>query len=398
MTTSRLNRYAVIEELGEGTFGKVFKARSKEDGRFVAIKVYKDLIGVAQFHNELEILKGVKNMTQYVVQYIDHFDDDIKHYLVLELAESSLFRELRKLEYINGLPESTLQQLVLQLGCALYFLAGKNIVHRDLKPGNILVWKTSSERYLFKLCDFGNSRVAAAEMDSIAGTVPYAESKHSMYPETHYIVMLTWIVFLASGYPVPSRVDWYMESQHMLLIYLILVDIPKCAINNVLVVERTQNKAYLTLSLLDEHMFSATDSNASFYMINELYNRLKSAHLEEEKLDVILSKNVRGKLSNMHKDLSVQIYERGREVICGDDSLRTVILRHNKMCEEYSTYLDMISCVKGIEMLVNDNAESKTTTKLEAAPSIVRLNEISHQSKRLLNKANGLLELIADET
>ncbi|KAK0400402.1 hypothetical protein QR680_003477 [Steinernema hermaphroditum] len=174
MTTSRLNRYAVIEELGEGTFGKVFKARSKEDGRFVAIKVYKDLIGVAQFHNELEILKGVKNMTQYVVQYIDHFDDDIKHYLVLELAESSLFRELRKLEYINGLPESTLQQLVLQLGCALYFLAGKNIVHRDLKPGNILVWKTSSERYLFKLCDFGNSRVAAAEMDSIAGTVPYA--------------------------------------------------------------------------------------------------------------------------------------------------------------------------------------------------------------------------------
>ncbi|TMS39078.1 hypothetical protein L596_005659 [Steinernema carpocapsae] len=153
----------------------VYRARDEKAGRHVAIKVYKNVNGVVQFQNELTLLKCIiKGKTPHVVEYVDDFEDDFKHCLVLELAESSLFKELRRPEHMYGLPEFTLQQLILQLGCALELLASLNVVHRDLKPGNILLWKMNDGRYLFKLCDFGNSRLAAAEMDSIAGTVPYA--------------------------------------------------------------------------------------------------------------------------------------------------------------------------------------------------------------------------------
>ncbi|XP_062188351.1 serine/threonine-protein kinase TIO [Phragmites australis] len=163
--------YHVIELVGEGSFGKVYKGRRKYTRQTVAMKFIlkhgktdKDIHNLRQ---EIEILRKLKH--ENIIEMIDAFETPQEFCVVTEFAQGELFEVL---EDDKCLPEEQVQAIAKQLVKALYYLHSNRIIHRDMKPQNILIGKGS----VVKLCDFGFARAMSANtvvLRSIKGTPLY---------------------------------------------------------------------------------------------------------------------------------------------------------------------------------------------------------------------------------
>ncbi|KAK3262632.1 hypothetical protein CYMTET_28523 [Cymbomonas tetramitiformis] len=163
--------YHVIELVGEGSFGKVYKARRKQSGQIVAIKfILKHGKSEKDIHNlrqEIEILRSLEHPN--IIQMLDAFETRTEFCVVTEYAQGELFEIL---EDDKSLPESTVQHIAKQLVAALHYLHSNRIIHRDMKPQNILICSGC----VVKLCDFGFARVLSQNtmvLTSIKGTPLY---------------------------------------------------------------------------------------------------------------------------------------------------------------------------------------------------------------------------------
>ncbi|GMH41608.1 hypothetical protein BSKO_09518 [Bryopsis sp. KO-2023] len=166
-----LEDYKVIDLIGEGSFGKVYKARRRFTGQTVAMKFIakngkseKDLDSLRQ---EIEILKDLKH--DNIIQMLDSFETKSDFCVVTEFANGELFEVL---EDDQHLPESVCQMIAKQLVAALEYLHRNRIIHRDMKPQNILLGTNGR----VKLCDFGFARAMSREtqmLTSIKGTPLY---------------------------------------------------------------------------------------------------------------------------------------------------------------------------------------------------------------------------------
>ncbi|KAL8142701.1 hypothetical protein V2J09_015733 [Rumex salicifolius] len=163
--------YHVIEQVGEGSFGKVFKGRRKFTGKTVAMK-FIDKHGKSEkdIHNlrqEIEILRKLKH--ENIIQMLDSFETQHQFCVVTEFALGELFELLENEEC---LPEEQVRAISKQLVRALHYLHSNRIIHRDMKPQNILIGAGS----VVKLCDFGFARAMSANtfvLRSIKGTPLY---------------------------------------------------------------------------------------------------------------------------------------------------------------------------------------------------------------------------------
>ncbi|CAN6208320.1 unnamed protein product [Urochloa humidicola] len=163
--------YHVIDLVGEGSFGKVYKGRRKYTRQTVAMKFIlkhgktdKDIHNLRQ---EIEILRKLKH--ENIIEMIDAFETPQEFCVVTEFAQGELFEVL---EDDKCLPEEQVQAIAKQLVKALYYLHSNRIIHRDMKPQNILIGKGS----VVKLCDFGFARAMSANtvvLRSIKGTPLY---------------------------------------------------------------------------------------------------------------------------------------------------------------------------------------------------------------------------------
>uniref|UniRef100_A0A1I7XY01 IkappaB kinase n=1 Tax=Steinernema glaseri TaxID=37863 RepID=A0A1I7XY01_9BILA len=168
-------RYRTEDKLGQGQFGTVYKARSVDDGGYVAIKF---LSAEPEFRSqdEIDALHTLsREKAAYVVRLLEWRSmAGGSVALVFELADGSVHDLLQRMEFVKGFPAPLVIQLYYQLSTALNFIASKDLVHRDLKPGNVLYWNLPANGFLFKLGDFGGARSASIEMRSLIGTVGYA--------------------------------------------------------------------------------------------------------------------------------------------------------------------------------------------------------------------------------
>uniref|UniRef100_A0A2C9JQD1 non-specific serine/threonine protein kinase n=1 Tax=Biomphalaria glabrata TaxID=6526 RepID=A0A2C9JQD1_BIOGL len=165
------DNYHVLELVGEGSFGKVYKGRKKYTSQIVALKFIpklgkseKELKGLRR---EIEIMRGLKH--DNIIELLDSFDTDKEVVVVTDFAEGELFQIL---EDDASLPEEQVQVIAAQLVSALYYLHSHRILHRDMKPQNILLGKGG----VIKLCDFGFARGMSANtlvLTSIKGTPLY---------------------------------------------------------------------------------------------------------------------------------------------------------------------------------------------------------------------------------
>lgn len=166
-----IENYHVIELIGEGSFGKVYKGRRKYTSRTVAMKfILKSGKSEKDIHNlrqEIEILRKLKH--ENIIEMLDAFESPQEFCVVTEFAQGELFEVL---EDDKSLPEGQVQAIAKQLVKALYYLHSNRIIHRDMKPQNILIGAGS----IVKLCDFGFARAMSANtvvLRSIKGTPLY---------------------------------------------------------------------------------------------------------------------------------------------------------------------------------------------------------------------------------
>lgn len=166
-----MDKYKVIGTLGEGSFGRVYKAKQISDGSLVALKVIskrgrsnKELKG---FRRECEIQRNLHHPN--IIQMLDSFETENEIVVITEFAHKELTAVLCK---VGFLPEDQVQKIVWDLVSALFYLHSNRVLHRDLKPQNILL----DIKNHAKLCDFGfarNMSTGTHVLTSIKGTPLY---------------------------------------------------------------------------------------------------------------------------------------------------------------------------------------------------------------------------------
>jgi serine/threonine protein kinase/Tfp pilus assembly protein PilF len=179
-----LLHYRVVDKLGEGGMGEVFRAEDTKLGREVAIKVLpaemaEDSERLERFGREARSLAALDHPNIVPVHSVE--ESGGKHLLVMGLIEGSTLDELIP---ERGMPLDQLLDTAIPVADALVAAHAKGITHRDLKPSNVMVGDDGRVRVL----DFGLAKLveetndpeltqlptqALTEQGVVMGTVPY---------------------------------------------------------------------------------------------------------------------------------------------------------------------------------------------------------------------------------
>ena len=137
---TRLGRFELLEELGKGSFGHVFRARDSELDRVVALKVERAgaLAGPAEHERFVREARSAAQLEHegIVTLYETGRTDDGVHYLVTEFIDGMT---LERLIATDRPGFAAAAQLVAAAAMALQFAHSHGVVHRDIKPSNVLV-------------------------------------------------------------------------------------------------------------------------------------------------------------------------------------------------------------------------------------------------------------------
>ncbi|KAK5854134.1 hypothetical protein PBY51_015230 [Eleginops maclovinus] len=160
----------IIGELGDGAFGKVFKAQNKQNGTLAAAKVIdtKTEDELEDYMVEIEILASCDH--HHIVKLLDAFYFEGKLWILIEFCGGGAVDAIM-LELERPLTEPQIRVVCRQTLEALYYLHENKVIHRDLKAGNILLSLDGE----VKLADFGVSAKNTKTLqrrDSFIGT-PY---------------------------------------------------------------------------------------------------------------------------------------------------------------------------------------------------------------------------------
>ncbi len=151
MVGKTIAHYKVLEKLGKGGMGEVWKARDQKLGREVAIKTLpeefaRDEERLARFKREAKLLASLNHPNVAAIYGLE--EDNRTRFLVLELVEGETLAERLK---SGPIPVEESLGLALQIAEALEAAHEKGVIHRDLKPGNIKVTPAGK----VKVLDFG---------------------------------------------------------------------------------------------------------------------------------------------------------------------------------------------------------------------------------------------------
>lgn len=150
-TKFNLGPYQIIDSIGQGGMGQVFKAKHEKIGRIVAVKVLpydkSTPEAVAGFTHEIRALARLDHPR--LVAALDAGQDGSVYYLVTEYVSGM---DLRKLVRVGGpLGMPTAAAIICQVAEGLEYAHAQGLVHRDIKPGNVLV----SPHWEVKISDLG---------------------------------------------------------------------------------------------------------------------------------------------------------------------------------------------------------------------------------------------------
>jgi serine/threonine protein kinase len=212
-------RYEILGEAGHGSMGNVYKARDRETGETVALKLLKPEIASDQammdrFKNELLFARKITHKNVCRVYEFNRVAGIA--YTSMEFVEGESLRSV--LNRFGGLPQRKATDLALQICSGLKEAHAQGIVHRDLKPENVMIDGQGN----VKIMDFGIARSMEAGTrltGSMVGTPAY------MAPEQ------------VAGKPVDYRTDIYSLG---LMLYEMFTGAPAFSADNSIAVALKQ--------------------------------------------------------------------------------------------------------------------------------------------------------------
>ncbi len=178
------NNFELVELIGEGGMGSVFKAYDHSLERMVALKVLRREMSVrqeekARLEQEARITASVNH--PHVVRVYSFGEADGQFYLAMELVEKGSLDDLMSIQ--TRVPEAQVLEIGMQIAQGLEAASEKGLIHRDVKPGNILF----ADAHTTKIVDFGLARVLEEEAEArgeIWGTPYYiAPERLNLEPE-----------------------------------------------------------------------------------------------------------------------------------------------------------------------------------------------------------------------
>src|SRR5512144_2648047 len=218
------HNYELLEPIGSGAFGRVWRARTR-DGELVAAKLLRseyatDATVRARFVREHTVLSAIRH--PHIVGVRDLVIEGDVLALVLEYVDGPSLRRL--LTEHGTLAPAEAARLIAEVCDGLVALHAAGIWHRDVKPDNVLLQRGSDGRWHAKLGDFGLARMLRSSLThtgAFTGTFEYAA------PE------------LAGGEPATAAADLYSTG---IVLYELLCGVtPFHAEHPVTVVQRHQS-------------------------------------------------------------------------------------------------------------------------------------------------------------
>ena len=234
-TPLSIDDFTILDEIGNGQYGKVKLAKKKDTGDLYAIKTLhkQKLVEMQKIHTimcERNILS--KASCPFIVQLHYAFQSDTKFYLCMEYVPGgTLFDHMR----LSGtIPPDALKLYTAELAIALHHLHVNHIVYRDLKPENVLL----DEDGHIKLTDFGSSKQIdeSGTLHSFCGTPDY------IAPE------------IVEGKPYTSKVDWW--SLGILIYEMVFKAPPFYSVNPKRTYDKIVNGNIIFPGVVDENLVS----------------------------------------------------------------------------------------------------------------------------------------------
>jgi len=231
-----ISRYKILEEIGSGSMGIVYKAEDIELKRFVALKflppeLVRDKDFRERFINEAQAASALDHSNICIIYEINKTDDG-QLFIVMAYYEGETLKEKIKRE---DLETSEIINIITQVADGLARAHESGIIHRDIKPANIIITKRGE----VKIVDFGLAKATGqgkiTKTGSPLGTVSYMSPEQAKGQQIDQRTDI-WSLGILLYELVTKQVPFKGENAHSIL-YSILNDEP-------VLVENSQTKMF----------------------------------------------------------------------------------------------------------------------------------------------------------
>ena len=199
-----IDSYRILEEIGRGGMGVVYKARDERFGRLVALKVLTERMAgqreaLQRFEREGRAASGLQHSNICAVYEAGHSGEHA--YIAMELLEGETLKERLSR---GALDLRQTVDLGCQMAAALEAAHARYIIHRDIKPSNIFLTGRGA-----KLVDFGLAKMLRQHAMAGAATVATAQMTLVTRPGTVLGTLAYMSPEQARGEPLDARTDIY---------------------------------------------------------------------------------------------------------------------------------------------------------------------------------------------